>query len=125
MLEKLEINLQHAFPIFSLQNVRKVIGFPPEQTEIKSNIDFPTFKSHENKLKNGNKAISLASSIAFVSAFDSFKRISGEFARSQACSSLAVNASTYCVGIFDYKRDNWLDSITEKMPLHPLLKYYV
>ena len=56
---------------------------------------------------------------------DSFKRISGEFARSQACSSLAVNTSTYCVGIFDYKRDNWLDSITEKIPLHPLLKYYV
>ena len=54
---------------------------------------------------------------------ESFKRIAGEFARSQSCSSLAVNASTYCVGIFDYERDNWLDSITEKMPLHPLIRY--
>jgi len=54
---------------------------------------------------------------------DSFKRIAGEFARSKNCSSLAVNASTYCVGIFDYKRDNWLDSITEKMPLHSEIVY--
>ena len=54
---------------------------------------------------------------------DSFKRIAGEFARSQNCSSLAVNSSSYCVGVFDYNRDNWLDSITEKMPLHPQVKY--
>ena len=76
MLEKLEITLQHAFPIFSLQSVKKLIGFPPEQTEIKSSMGFQTFRNHQKKLKNGNKAIASASSIAFVSAFDSFRRIS-------------------------------------------------
>lgn len=54
---------------------------------------------------------------------ESFKRIAKEFTHSQGCSSLAVTSCNWCVGIFDYERDNWLDSITENMPLHPLLKY--
>ena len=73
MLEKLEINLQHAFPIFSLHNVKQLIGFPLDQTEKKSEKDF---QSHLKKFKIGNKAMILGSAIALESAFDSFKRIS-------------------------------------------------
>ena len=77
LLEKLEQNLQRAFPAFSLENLKQLVGFPMDQSVTKmppSSVQI--INEHPQTWREGHELMTPASSISFASVFASISRVS-------------------------------------------------